>query len=331
MKKIIYSLILFWLFLMPVSLYAQTATDCIKTTCEPLKQTDCGQECKIKYDICVQNCNAKDQATQTKTNEKVKDNSKYYFTPNVSIGEIRGNIEVSPDLLGKYIKTWYGFLVAIAGILATLMIMYAGVKWVTSRGGGAISQAKEIMLAAVTGLALVFLSYSILALINPGLLTITMPKLDDIQYSGDFLLPSGNMGELDADGVGGGGGNIPAADPTTLVGSSNINDFQAKPELITAAESLINQLREEGKLPEGFHFTNAYRNDPGSWHISGLAVDMTWPGITRESATAFVNEVRRINPNFTTIIEFDGEYGSHWREGGVHLDLRPIEQHRNLD
>ncbi|MFA6422709.1 MAG: pilin [Candidatus Buchananbacteria bacterium] len=114
---------------------------------------------------------------------------------NVPIGNIKSIDPEDKNILGNYIKTWYGFLVAIAGILATLMIMYAGVKWVTSRGGGAISQAKEIMLAAVTGLALVFLSYSILALINPGLLTITMPKLDDIKYSGQLELP-GSIGNL---------------------------------------------------------------------------------------------------------------------------------------
>ncbi|MFA6422708.1 MAG: lytic transglycosylase domain-containing protein, partial [Candidatus Buchananbacteria bacterium] len=56
-----------------------------------------------------------------------------------------------------------------------------------------ISQAKEIMLAAVTGLALVFLSYSILALINPGLLTITMPKLQQICYLGKLELPEAKI------------------------------------------------------------------------------------------------------------------------------------------
>lgn len=82
------------------------------------------------------------------------------------------------DALGQYIQAWYGFVIGAVGILATVMIMWAGFKWLTSRGNSkTISDAKEIIWSSIIGLLIAFLSYTILHLIDPDLTNIAMPEL----------------------------------------------------------------------------------------------------------------------------------------------------------
>jgi len=49
---------------------------------------------------------------------------------------------VDTQTLGKYIQIWYGLIIGTVGILASIMIMYGGFKWLTSRGGQAVSEAR---------------------------------------------------------------------------------------------------------------------------------------------------------------------------------------------
>ncbi|MDO8668705.1 MAG: pilin [Candidatus Buchananbacteria bacterium] len=78
----------------------------------------------------------------------------------------------------EYFKLWYEFIVGTVGILATVIIMWGGFKWLTSRGNSAaISDAKDRIYSAIIGLFLVFLSYNILAIINPNLVSIGLPTL----------------------------------------------------------------------------------------------------------------------------------------------------------
>lgn len=110
------------------------------------------------------------------------------ITPMVSAqcrpDQIKLNIAIGDkkcvDDFGQYIQLWYGFIIGAVGIMATVMIMYAGFKWLTSRGNASvISDAKEKIFAAIIGLILVFLSWTILNLINPKLLTIKLPILQE--------------------------------------------------------------------------------------------------------------------------------------------------------
>ncbi len=87
----------------------------------------------------------------------------------------------SNDILGKYVKAWYGFLLGIVGILAAVVIIFAGVRWMISRGNSSeTGQAKEMMVSAISGLVLALLAYTILYLINPTLVVIKMPALDPL-------------------------------------------------------------------------------------------------------------------------------------------------------
>ena len=61
------------------------------------------------------------------------------YTLNVPIGNIK---EVAG--LEDYIKLWYNFVIGVVGIIATVIIMWGGFKWLTSRGNSAaITDAKD--------------------------------------------------------------------------------------------------------------------------------------------------------------------------------------------
>ena len=99
---------------------------------------------------------------------------------NVPIGGIR---QVSG--FEQYLSLWYNFVLGVSGILATVIIMWGGFKWLTSRGNSAaISDAKDRIWSAVIGLVLLFLSYTLLSIINPRLVNISLPILPGVQTSG---------------------------------------------------------------------------------------------------------------------------------------------------
>ncbi len=100
-------------------------------------------------------------------------------TLNVPIGEVTKVANFS-----EYVKLWYNFVLGTVGIVAAVMIMWGGFKWLTSRGESeAIKDAKERIIGAITGLVLAFLSYTILFLINPNLVYLSMPELTKADFS----------------------------------------------------------------------------------------------------------------------------------------------------
>lgn len=77
--------------------------------------------------------------------------------------------------LGCYIVGIYRYFASIAGILAAVMIMYGGIKYVISFGSQQkIADAKETIVAAMLGLALTLSSYMILYFINPNLVKLDL-------------------------------------------------------------------------------------------------------------------------------------------------------------
>lgn len=110
------------------------------------------------------------------------------FTPQVSIpgsnyqaGEpiAAGNYDdktgiMTSDLLAKYIISFYNYGIAIAGVLATIMLMAAGVIWLTSGGdSGKISQAKDLISGSIIGVVILTCAWIILNTINPNLTKLT--------------------------------------------------------------------------------------------------------------------------------------------------------------
>ncbi len=71
----------------------------------------------------------------------------------------------------QYINAVYRFALGIVGIIAVVLIMFGGLRWMAAAGNESIiTEAKEIVTSAVTGLVIALLSYVILAFINPQIL-----------------------------------------------------------------------------------------------------------------------------------------------------------------
>jgi len=78
---------------------------------------------------------------------------------------------MTSDLLAKYIKAFYDYGLAAAGILAAIVLMAGGLLWLTSGGNDTkIGQAKELIAGSITGSLILFSSWIILNTINPELL-----------------------------------------------------------------------------------------------------------------------------------------------------------------
>ena len=76
----------------------------------------------------------------------------------------------------------YTYLLSIAGAIAFLSIVYAGMQWALSQGNPSkISDAKDRIWQAFYGIALLFGAYLILAMVNPSLTFLKMPTLKPIQ------------------------------------------------------------------------------------------------------------------------------------------------------
>jgi len=145
------------------------AINCVRTICDPMSTV-----------------------TPPPTNTDSPGDQKFIL--NVQIGNLKDftinpNGQGNTNILGQYIKAWYGFLLGTIGIMATVMIMWGGFKYLISRGdSGSITQAKSVIISAISGVVIAFGTYTLLSLVNPQLMTINMPNLTTIQGGGNVKL-----------------------------------------------------------------------------------------------------------------------------------------------
>lgn len=91
------------------------------------------------------------------------------------------------DSLIEYIVLVYQFVVAIVGIFAVVVIMFAGIKWAAAAGNQSmIGDAKERIKEAFAGLAIALGSYIILLLINPYLVSFQDLKVEELEFQPAF-------------------------------------------------------------------------------------------------------------------------------------------------
>ncbi len=92
------------------------------------------------------------------------------------------NTNCSIPWLGQYIAGLQRYALGIIGIIAVIVMMIAGIMWLTSAGNSEqVSQAQSLMKGAVLGLVIAFGAYLILYTINPNL---TILKNINISYIG---------------------------------------------------------------------------------------------------------------------------------------------------
>ncbi|MFA6097203.1 MAG: pilin [Candidatus Paceibacterota bacterium] len=95
------------------------------------------------------------------------------YTPMVRIPGLTaaGSINLSMYLVGLY-----NFMVSIVGIVAVMMMIVGGMRYITAAGSStAISDAKDIISNAVAGLVIAIFAWIIVAAINPDVLFIKKP------------------------------------------------------------------------------------------------------------------------------------------------------------
>jgi len=79
--------------------------------------------------------------------------------------------------MGVFIVTVYNYAVRIAAILAVIMIILAGVQWMTAGGNSeGITSAKKRITGAVVGLLIAYMSFFVLNSINPALVSLRLPQ-----------------------------------------------------------------------------------------------------------------------------------------------------------
>jgi len=95
------------------------------------------------------------------------------FVPSISIPGVATagqKITITGSTFGEYIVGIYGTSVSVGAILSTIVLLVAGFVWLTAAGNvGQIETAKDIAGGAVSGLALLLLSWVLLNTINPNL------------------------------------------------------------------------------------------------------------------------------------------------------------------
>ena len=86
--------------------------------------------------------------------------------------------------IAEYIAAIYKYAIGIVGILAVVVMMWGGVRWMTAGGNASgIGEARSWITAALTGLVLILGSYTILYFINPDLTNLKFIEIKTIKLA----------------------------------------------------------------------------------------------------------------------------------------------------
>lgn len=96
--------------------------------------------------------------------------------------------------LSTYLVGLYNFMLSVVGIVAVMMLILAGMRYITSAGNqGALTDAKSMAGNAIVGLLLALFSFVILKTINPDVLYLKKPGGT---YGGGIALDLGACGRF---------------------------------------------------------------------------------------------------------------------------------------
>jgi Type IV secretion system pilin len=120
----------------------------------------------------------------------------------ISMGIPGSNANTTSSPPGAFVANIYQFALMIGGVLAFGVIVYGGVKYMTSSGNpSGQSDAKEWIEAALLGLLLLVGAYFILNVVNPQLTNLNLP-------------PASSLPQVNTQTPGGTSPTIPAPTPT---------------------------------------------------------------------------------------------------------------------
>ncbi len=104
------------------------------------------------------------------------------------IAEKNHPIEGGTAPIGEYIVAIYNYAVAVIGILAAVILVFGGLKWILAGGSPErLTEAKGWIGASLTGLLLVMISYILLTMINPRLTDFQILSINPVDYEDNTL------------------------------------------------------------------------------------------------------------------------------------------------
>jgi len=121
--------------------------------------------------------------TPSTATEQTKKPAEINFTAQIPFGDTITSADIKGGAgLAKYIQNVYNYAVGIVGILASIVIMWGGVRWLTAGGNQeAVGDAKKWIEGALSGLLLVMTSYVILYFVNPDLINLKLIKIEEVK------------------------------------------------------------------------------------------------------------------------------------------------------
>lgn len=112
------------------------------------------------------------------------------YKAQIGFGKFSVPVEIGPNSIGEYITEIYKYAVGIVGILASIVIMWGGFRWLTAGGDkNAVGDAKKWIEGALSGLVLVMTSYLILYFVNPDLIAFKSINIEPINKSQTYSTP----------------------------------------------------------------------------------------------------------------------------------------------
>lgn len=92
-----------------------------------------------------------------------------------------GNLTQAASI-AEYIAAVFRYALSIGGIIATVMVVYGGVKWLVAAGdSGKITEAKGVITNAILGLIILLGTYLLLFTINPEIVRLRELKLPKVE------------------------------------------------------------------------------------------------------------------------------------------------------
>lgn len=122
-------------------------------------------------------------AAQQKVIDENKKKDEAAFTPEVPLpGVFEGKQDGDETLLAKYIRAVYIYFIWVVGVVAVVMVMYGGIRWVYAAGNpGQIKEARDIIDNAIVGIIIALSSVVLLNIINPKLTQLQLPGLTQVK------------------------------------------------------------------------------------------------------------------------------------------------------
>ena len=218
---------------------------------------------------------------------------------------------------GAFVADFYQYALVIGGILAFGVIVYGGIRYMTSAGNpSGQGDAKEWIQAAIMGILLLAGAYFILKVINPNLVNLTLPDLTSVGVTNT----SGGTGST---GGGGGGGtttqgtcnNCQTLANCTATSRTNCGGTPAMAAIVNCIDkSDSNFTVNEAYPPVGGH------SDPG--HNTGCAIDVHVSSCAAGSQFMAAAQACGAAKVLNEYSNCGGTTYSHTSGGNIHIDAK---------